>query len=127
MHDFHSTPLLPEQVCGIRVLNEGSFCCNTQPIYPVLDEALFCPASINRLPNIQHLRTKCLYTFTRMKIVCTWCERVIAGPTVNIEDDDYVVPSICKSCSKEVFEEGAEVDISKIYEVIQAKSGRYEN
>jgi hypothetical protein len=62
-----------------------------------------------------------------MKIVCSWCNRIIAGPTVNIEDEDYVVPSMCKSCSKEVFGEGTEIDISKIYAVIQAKSGRYEN
>jgi hypothetical protein len=62
-----------------------------------------------------------------MKIVCSWCERLIAGPTIGTEDDDYVVPLICKSCSKEVFGEDIDVDIAKVYEVIQAKSGRYEN
>jgi hypothetical protein len=60
-----------------------------------------------------------------MKTICSWGETVIAGPTVNIEDDDYVRPSICKSCCNEVFEEGDETDISKIYNAIQAKSGRY--
>jgi hypothetical protein len=59
-----------------------------------------------------------------MKIVCSWCERVIAGPTVGIEDDE---PLICKSCCQEVFEEGDKVDISKAYAMIQAKSGRYDN
>lgn len=48
-------------------------------------------------------------------------------PPVNIVDDDYEVPLICKSCCNEVFEEGDKVDISKAYAVIQAKSGRYEN
>jgi hypothetical protein len=62
-----------------------------------------------------------------MKIVCCWCERVIAGPIIGIEDDDDVVPLICKECSKEVFGKRIEVDIAKAYEVIQAKSGRYEN
>ena len=62
-----------------------------------------------------------------MKLFCSWCGRVIAGPTVGIEDDDYVVPLICKSCSNKVFDEGDKVDISKAYEVIRSKSGRYEN
>lgn len=62
-----------------------------------------------------------------MKLVCAWCERVIAGPIMGIEDDDYEVPLICKACCNEVFEEGDKVDISKAYEVIQAKSGKYEN
>lgn len=44
-----------------------------------------------------------------------------------MEDDDYVVPLICKSCCNEVFEEGDKTDISEIYAVIQAKSGRCEN
>lgn len=46
---------------------------------------------------------------------------------MGIEDDDYEVPLICKACCNEVFEEGDKVDISKAYEVIQAKSGKYEN
>jgi hypothetical protein len=70
----------------------------------------------------QQLREKRRYTFTGMKIICAWCERVIAGPTVGIDDDDYVVPLIFKSCSNEVFEEGDKVDISKAYAVIQAKT-----
>jgi hypothetical protein len=55
------------------------------------------------------------------------CERIIAGPIIGVEDDDYVVPLICKACCNEVFEEGEEVDISKAYAVIQRKSGRHEN
>jgi hypothetical protein len=35
-HDYCNIPLPPEQVCGIHVLNEGSYCCNNQPIYLVL-------------------------------------------------------------------------------------------
>jgi hypothetical protein len=62
-----------------------------------------------------------------MKIVYAWCKRVIAGPTVGIEGDDYVVPLICKSGCEEVFEEGEKTDMSKIYAAIQSKSGRYEN
>jgi hypothetical protein len=62
-----------------------------------------------------------------MRIVCSWCERVIVGPTVGIEDGDYVAPLICKSCCNEVFEEGDKTDISEIYAAIQAKTGRYEN
>jgi ribosome-binding protein aMBF1 (putative translation factor) len=62
-----------------------------------------------------------------MKLVCAWCGRVIAGPTVNIEDDDYEAFLICKSCANKVFGESTDVDIPKVYEAIQAKSGRYEN
>ena len=58
-----------------------------------------------------------------MKIVCSWCERVIAGPTIGIEDGDYEVPLICNSCCNEVFEEGDDTDISEVYAAIQAKSG----
>jgi hypothetical protein len=62
-----------------------------------------------------------------MKIVCSWCERIIAGPIIGIEGGDVVKPLICKACSSEVFDEGDKTDISKIYAAIQAKSGRYEN
>jgi hypothetical protein len=62
-----------------------------------------------------------------MKIVCAWCERVIADPTVGIVDDDYVVPLICKACFYDVFEEGDKTDLSEIYVAILTKSGRYEN
>jgi hypothetical protein len=62
-----------------------------------------------------------------MKLVCAWCERVIAGPIIGIEGGDCEVPLICKSCCEEVFEEGDKTDISQIYAAIQAKSGRYEN
>lgn len=62
-----------------------------------------------------------------MKLVGAWCERVIAGPIIGKEGGDEVVPLICKSCCDEVFEEGEEVNISKTYAVIHAKSGRYEN
>jgi hypothetical protein len=83
------------------------------------------PLPINNLLTLQQLITKRPYSFNSMKIVCSWCERVIAGPTVGIEDDDYVVPLICKSCCEEVFEEGEPVNISKAYAAIQTKSGRY--
>lgn len=46
---------------------------------------------------------------------------------MGIDDDDYVVPPVCKACSNEVFEEGDKDDISEVYAAIQAKSGRYEN
>jgi hypothetical protein len=62
-----------------------------------------------------------------MKIVCSWCERVIAGPIIGIEGGDYVAPLICKSCCEEVFEQGDNIDISEIYAEIQVKIGRYEN
>jgi hypothetical protein len=62
-----------------------------------------------------------------MKIVCSRCERVIAGSIMGIEGGDYEAPQICKSCCEEVFEEGTKVDMSKAYDVIQAKSGRYMN
>ena len=42
---------------------------------------------------------------------------------MNIEDDDYEVPLICKSCCNEVFEERDKKDISKIYAVIQQRVG----
>lgn len=75
----------------------------------------------------ERVKTKRLYNFNRMKIICSWCKRVIAGPTVGLEDDDYVFPLICKSCCDEVLEEGTAVDVSKAYDVIQAKSGRFMN
>jgi hypothetical protein len=62
-----------------------------------------------------------------MKMVCSSCERVIAGPTLGIKDDDYEVPIICKACCNEIFEEGDTTEISEIYDAIRAKSRRYEN
>ncbi len=62
-----------------------------------------------------------------MKLVCAWCESVIAGPIIGIEGGDEVAPFICKGCFYEVFEEGDKADISELYAAIQAKSGRYEN
>jgi hypothetical protein len=62
-----------------------------------------------------------------MKLVCAWCDRVIAGAIVGIEGGDEVAPSICKACFYDVFEEGDKTDISEIYATIQAKGGRYEN
>jgi hypothetical protein len=62
-----------------------------------------------------------------MKMVCSRCERVIAGPTLGIKDDDYEVPLICKAYCNEIFEEGDKIEISEIYDAIQVKSGRYEN
>ena len=59
-----------------------------------------------------------------MKLDRTWSERVIAGPIVNIHEDDYIVPLICEDCFYKVFEEGDRAEIPEIYAVIQAESGR---
>jgi hypothetical protein len=64
---------------------------------------------------------------TSPKVVRSWCERVMAGPKVNIEDDDYVLTPICKARCNEGFEEGDKVDIPTVYAAIQAKSRRYLN
>jgi hypothetical protein len=85
------------------------------------------PLPINSPLDLPQLISKLLYTFTRVKTVCSCCERVIAGPIIGVEGGDEVVPLICRACSKEVFDEGEEVDISKAYAVIQRKSGRHEN
>lgn len=62
-----------------------------------------------------------------MKIICSWCERVLAVPTLGIEGGDEAKPLICKACFYDVFEEGDKVEISKAYATIQSKSGSYEN
>lgn len=49
------------------------------------------------------------------------------GPIVGIEDGDDVVRLICKAYCEEVLEEAYKADISKIYKVIQARSGKYVN
>jgi hypothetical protein len=49
------------------------------------------------------------------------------GPIVGIEDGDDVVRLICKAYCEEVLEEAYKADISKIFKVIQARSGKYVN
>jgi hypothetical protein len=58
-----------------------------------------------------------------MKTYCEWCDVVLLEVQNLDTDEDYVTPFICKSCCEGVFEEGTEVEISKAYDVIQAKSG----
>ncbi len=44
------------------------------------------------------------YTFVRMKLVCAWCDRFIAGPKIGIEDDNYSVFLFCEGYCDELFE-----------------------
>ncbi len=62
-----------------------------------------------------------------MKATCHWCKIVLYEIKKVETDEDYIIPFIRRRCCEEVFEEGTAVYISKAYEVIQAKSGRYVN
>jgi len=62
-----------------------------------------------------------------MKLACSWCGVVLLEVQNLDKDEDYVSSFICTSCCEVVFEEGTAVDISKASDVIQAKSGRYDN